>query len=171
MKKFFAFVGFCFTIVILIWALSQCLSKKQDAKTPDADNPTEKLTIKSVTFREPGKLIGKERTPHRELDAADVALKNSISFVLCDWEAYSETLPLEEAAKWKNKKVSPGQQETRKRTLETNRQYTVSSSEINGDNAAIIVSENINGAIYRYDLRLKKTASGWVVTGFEQLKK
>lgn len=166
MTKFFAFIGFCLTIAIAIWGLSQC-----SFNIPGIGKLFSGSAMTSATLREPGKLLGDNRAPHHELSAGEAALKNCISFVLYDWEAYSETLPPEEAAKWKNKKVSPGLQETRKKNLEVNYQYTVSSSEIKGDNASIIIDENIKGDINKYQLSLKKTASGWVVTVFDQLKK
>ena len=166
MTKFFAFIGFGLTVAIAIWALSQC-----SFNIPGTGKLFSGSTMTSATLREPGKLLGDNRAPHKELSAEETALKNAIAFVLYDWEAYSETLPPEEATKWKNKKLSPQLQETRKRNLEVNYQYTVSSSEIKGDNASIIIDENIKGDINKYQLSLKKTASGWVVTVFDQLKK
>ncbi|MBE6391470.1 MAG: hypothetical protein E7042_04630 [Lentisphaerae bacterium] len=166
MTKFFAFIGFGVTVAIAIWALSQC-----SFNIPGISKLFSGSAMTSATLREPGKLLGDNRAPHHELSAGEAALKNCISFVLYDWEAYSETLPPEEAAKWKNKKLSPQLQETRKQNLAANHQYTVSSSEIKDGNASIIIAENINGDITEYQVSLKKNTSGWLVTAFEQLKK
>ena len=57
----------------------------------------------SATLQSHGNLVGPQRIPHKKLSAEQVALKNNIAFILYDWRAYSETLPADQAKKWKNK--------------------------------------------------------------------
>ena len=131
--------------------------------------------VKSITLRDNKNLIGNRRIPHSQLAPEEVALKNAVAFVLYDWAAYSETLPADQAAKWKNKKVTPGQQRTRVQSLKVNHQYTVISAEQKTNaskpaTATVIVEERIAKAVLKYKLTLQKTPAGWVVVTFDVMK-
>ena len=131
--------------------------------------------VKSITLRDTQNLTGDRRIPHSKLTPEAVALKNAAAFVLYDWVAYSETLPAAQAAKWRNKKVTPGQRKTRAQSLKANHQYTVISAEQQPDaskpaTATVVMEERIQKTVCKYKLTLRKTSGGWVVVAFDEIK-
>ena len=128
------------------------------------------VSAQSVTLRSHNNLVGQKRIPHKKLSAEQVALKNSIAFILYDWQAYSETLPARDAAKWKNKKLTPGLIKTRNDSLRINHKYTVISSKEFKNKRNLILEEQILKNNSRYSVTLIITASGWVVTKYEVAK-
>ncbi len=125
----------------------------------------------SATLQSHGNLVGPKRIPHKKLSAEQVALKNSIAFVLYDWLAYSETLPTDQAKKWKNKKITPGLKQSRAHSLRVNHKYTVISSRSQGDKKIIVIQEQIGSSKNNCELTLQKITVGWVVVKFSEVKK
>ena len=131
--------------------------------------------VRSITLRDTRNLTGDRRIPHSKLAPEEVALKNAASFVLYDWAAYSETLPADQAAKWRNKKITPGQIKTRARSLKANHQYTVISAErqtptAKPDTVTVIMEEKVLTEVNKSKLTLQKTPAGWVVTAFDEMR-
>ena len=124
----------------------------------------------SATLQSHGNLVGPKRIPHKKLSAEQVALKNSIAFVLYDWRAYSETLPADQAKKWKNKKITQGLKQTRANSLRENHKYTVISSRSQGDKKIVVVQEQVGPSKNNYELTLQKATAGWVVIKFDVKK-
>ena len=125
----------------------------------------------SATLQSHGNLVGPQRIPHKKLSAEQVALKNNIAFVLYDWLAYSETLPTDQAKKWKNKKIIPGLKQSRTNNLRVNHKYTVISSRSQGDKKIIVIQEQIGSSKNNYELTLQKITVGWVVVKSSEVKK
>ena len=100
-------------------------------------------------------------------------LKSQHETIICNQigRAYSETLPLKDAKKWKNKKLSPGLLQTRKRSLQINHKYTVISSKDAAGKKIIVVEENIKTNKSYYKFTLEKIATGWIVVKTEDAKK
>ena len=125
-------------------------------------------SVQSVTLKSNNNLVGEKRIPHKKLSAEEVALKNCVAFVLYDWKAYSETLPLQEAKKWKNRKLTPGLINSRAHSLQSNHQYTIISSKDVADKKIIVIEEKIKTSKFRYKITLEKTEIGWIVIKSEE---
>lgn len=125
----------------------------------------------SATLQSHGNLVGDKRIQHKKLSAEQVALKNSIAFILYDWVAYSETLPADQAKKWKNKKITPGLKKTRAHSLRINHKYTVISSRTLEHKKIVVIQEQVGTSRHNCELTLQKTTAGWVVTKFAEAKK